>query len=102
MVMPGTYSVLENDEMMYLDGGEPISISALVGLVMAVGGAGYGGGYAAGTRVAWMSSKKDVSNWYQSNKWPIRGVMVMGFGILGGITMLGFENGLYTTLSSRS
>ncbi|VJY24293.1 Uncharacterised protein [Streptococcus pneumoniae] len=51
LILPNNYVDLEQEEMMYLDGGEPMSISAIVALAITIGGASYSTGYVLGERV---------------------------------------------------
>lgn len=100
--LPAQYVDIEQEEMMYLDGGLALSAAAVVKLIISAGGIAYGAAYAVGTRVGWMDTKKGVTSWYNSNKWGIRSALIIGGGLfLGGIALLGFENGLYSTLNSR-
>ncbi|WP_415748752.1 hypothetical protein [Streptococcus pseudopneumoniae] len=91
LVLPNNYVDLEQEEMMYLDGGEPMSISAIVALAITIGGASYSTGYVLGERVYYSGYKNSD---YQKNKWGIRGA-------IGAIVMLGFENRYYALVTGR-
>ena len=83
---------------MYLDGEEPRSISAIVALAITIGGASYSTGYVLGERVYYSGYKNSD---YQKNKWSIRGAMLVAFGAIGAIVMLGFENRYYALVTGR-
>ncbi|MFA9413802.1 hypothetical protein ACERC8_04120 [Streptococcus sp. E29BA] len=72
---------------MYLEGGEPMSVAAIVSLAIAIGGASYSTGYVLGERVYYSGYKNSD---YQRNKWAIRGAMIVAFGSVGATIMLGF------------
>ncbi|VPE18662.1 Membrane protein [Streptococcus pneumoniae] len=98
LILPNNYVDLEQEEMMYLDGGEPMSISAIVALAITIGGASYSTGYVLGERVYYSGYKNSD---YQKNKWGIRGAMLAVFGAIGAVVMLGFENRYYALVTGR-
>lgn len=98
LVLPNNYIVIEQEEMMYLDGGEPLSVSAIVTMALAIGGASYSTGYVLGERVYYAGYTNAD---YQKNKWLIRAAFAPAFGGLGAIVLLGFENRFYALVSGK-
>lgn len=100
LVMPNNYVVLEEEEMMYLDGGD-LGLSAVLGIVsgvIAMGGAAYGAGTAAGTRAYYAGLRNSE---YQRIKWHIRAFAVATGHVFGAVFMSGFENAFYAKVTGR-
>lgn len=95
MCYPRNYQEIDNEEMMYLDGGS-LTVGAVVGIVSSViGGFGatYGAGQIIGERVYYSGY---TNKQYQKDKWAIRAAVVGLAGVLGVTVMLGFENKFYS------
>lgn len=95
LVLPMNFVDIDQEEMMYLDGG--IAVSTVIG-VIAVCIAGQRGIYAAGSAAAQKLYYMGYRNKeYQSQKWFIRaGVVGMLGVIVGSVLLLGFENKFYS------
>lgn len=91
LVMPSNYSVMDEEEMTYVDGG--IAVESVLGMMAAVGFQ-YEGCYRVGQRLGYKYTKKQ----YSKVKWPLRAaVLGVGGTIIGGVAIIGFENGFYST-----
>lgn len=100
--LPKSFVEIDQTEMTYLEGGViALTVPTVIKMIVSAGGIMYGSAYAVGTRVGWMDSKKGVNKWYNSIKWPLRGGLITVNPFLGGIALIGFENGLYSTLNNR-
>ncbi|CYV64687.1 TPA: hypothetical protein U1673_000133 [Streptococcus suis] len=100
LVMPNNYVVLEEEEMMYLDGGE-IATATVLGIIsaaVAAGGAAYGAGLAAGTRVYYAGLRNSQ---YQKIKWQVRAAALVVGNVWGGIFMTGFKNAFYAKVTGK-
>lgn len=91
--LPNNYRLIEEEEMMYTEGGSGVIAAAVMFF-----GAGYGAGYAAGQRYGYSGDRYQRNREYQQNKWAVRSIVVATLGVWGGVTLFGFENGFYATL----
>lgn len=100
LVLPNHYVALEQEEMMYLEGGD-LGISAVLGTVsgvIAMGGAIYGAGTAATTRAYYAGLRNSE---YQRIKWQIRAFAVVLGHAFGVAFMTGFENAFYAKVTGQ-
>lgn len=92
LVMPSSYAVMDEEEMMYVEGGESVVVALTAAITAA--GASYNAAYHAGERMGYRFSKKQ----YKKVKWPLRVACVAYMGAIpAGIALCGFENGFYST-----
>lgn len=93
--MPVSYVSIADDEFDEVDGGA-VPVIAIIGAVIAAGGAAYTMGQVAGERSYYAGLRNPE---YQSIKWSVRGSVIGFLGVpLGGIFMLGFENKFYSMI----
>lgn len=91
--LPNSYVDIDREEMEYIDGGA-FGIDDAILLILAVGGASYGGGYAVGQAYYYHYGSKN----YNRDKYFIYSAAASLFGIMGGVFDLGFYNG-YNSVS---
>lgn len=92
--LPSGFAPVADDELDTLDGGTPVI--AIVGAVIAAGGAAYGMGQVAGQRSYYAGLRNPE---YQTIKWNVRGFVLGTLGApLGGVFMIGFENQFYSMI----
>ena len=100
VMLPEGSILLDEGQMICVEGGG-LSVTAVVKALATVAAADYGAFYAIGQRFGYKYSSDD----YKKIKWPLRAA-VLGSSITiggltppvwGGIALLGFENGFYST-----
>lgn len=96
LVMPSSYAVMDEEEMMYVEGG--ITVEAVVGIItvaLAAGGSVYGAGQVAGGRLyyAGINTQKKWAKY----KWTARAIAI-SLSVGGTIFILGLENKLYSMM----
>lgn len=90
LVMPSSYAVMDEEEMMYVEGGE--GITATITLALAAVGASYKAASCVGERMAYTYTKKQ----YKKVKWAVRAGCIAYMGVIpAGIALCEFENGFY-------
>lgn len=97
LVMPSNYAVMYEDEMIYVDGGITVEgVCAIIGAVIAVGGATYGAGQVCGERLYYAGV--NTSKKWKKYKWAARATAISLQPALGSIFMIGLENKLYSMM----
>lgn len=97
LVMPSSYAVMDEEEMMYVEGGIGVeAVCAIITTALAAGGATYGAGMAVGERLYYygITTKSEWSKY----KWQVRAVAIAVAGAPGSIFVMGLENKLYSMM----
>ena len=98
LVMPSSYAVMDEEEMMYVEGGITVeTVCAIIGTAIAVGGASYAGGQAVGERL-YYNGIKTSKKWAKYKKKARLAAIGVGGVVYGPIFMLGLENKLYSMM----
>ncbi|MGL5041872.1 MAG: hypothetical protein ACRC6X_02060 [Culicoidibacterales bacterium] len=99
--MPAVYAEMQEEEMMYLDGGM-VTTSQIVKQMFSTGGGLHSRLSRIGNQIGWMDTKQRVLEWYDNAKGPLRTAVEGIFGVrIGSSLMAGFERGLYGVLNIR-
>lgn len=96
LVMPSNCSILENEEMEYIEGG--FGVETAIALIIAAGGFSLTAGNNVGKAYC---NKYGYKNW-DRDKWIIRTVSIVYMGaIMGGLFIVGVNNGFYDQRYTR-
>ncbi len=93
LVMPSSYAVMDEDEMMYLEGGVAVStLVAIVGTAIAAGGTTYGAGRVVGKNLYYKGiDTKSELRWATA----VASTALIPMGVAGPIFILGMQNQIY-------